>query len=76
MSGTVVSFKKLISSLSPSAQKVYQILQTGKQMRARDIESKIHHSPRMVRRALRDLNNLGLITKIKGPWWSYYTINH
>lgn len=76
MSGTVVTCKKLVKKMSPSAQKVYRILQAGKQMRVRDIESQIHYSPRMVRRALRNLKDLGLIAKIKGPWWSYYTINH
>ncbi len=75
MSGTVVACKKLVTKMSPSVQKVYRILQTEKQMRLRDIESQIHHSPRMVRRALRNLKDLGLVIKIKGLWWSYYTIN-
>lgn len=75
MSGSVVACKKLIGKMSPSAQKVYRILQAGQQMRVRDIESQIPHSPRIIRHALRNLNDLGLIAKIKGPWWSYYTIN-
>ncbi len=75
MSGTISACKKLVSKMSPSARKVYRILQAEKQMRVRDIESQIHHSPRMVRRALSNLNDLGLIAKIKGPWWYYYTIN-
>ena len=75
MSGTVIACKKLLGKMSPSAQKVYRILQAGKEMRVRDIESQIHHSPRMIRRALRNLNDFGLIARIKGPWRYYYTIN-
>ncbi len=45
----VVACKKLISKMSPSAQKVYQILQAGKRMRVRDIQSKVQYSPRMER---------------------------
>jgi predicted DNA-binding transcriptional regulator len=75
MSSTVVVWKKLISRMSPSAQKVYRILQAGKRMRVRDIESKVQYSPRMVRYTLCNLKDAGLVVQINGPWWYYYSIN-
>ncbi|UCG00750.1 MAG: winged helix-turn-helix transcriptional regulator [Candidatus Heimdallarchaeota archaeon] len=65
-------------NLPPSSLKIYQILQTRKQMTFKEITSHTSYSTRTVRYALRDLNDAGLIGKIPDMTdlrRIYYTIN-
>jgi predicted DNA-binding transcriptional regulator len=75
MSQIVEQSKKSLSLLAPSVQKVYQILQAGKQMRFRDIQSQTRYSYEMVRYALRQLVDKSLVAQVQTNWVCYFTIN-
>ncbi len=64
MSNVLLTSKKSFANMPPSSQKVYNIIQTGKQMRFKDIASQTKYSTRTVRYALRDLKDAGLIGQI------------
>ena len=64
MSNVLTISKKLFVKMPPSSKRVYNIIQTGKQMRFKDIALKTKYSTRTVRYALRDLKDAGLIGQI------------
>lgn len=75
MSCSVVTRTTSLRHLPPSAQKIYQILESGNLMRIGDIESLTQYSSRMIRYALRYLMNVQLVSQVNGLWHYYFTIN-
>ncbi|MFX1517313.1 MAG: winged helix-turn-helix domain-containing protein [Promethearchaeota archaeon] len=54
----------MVKNLPPSSVKVYNILQTNKQMTFQEITSQTNYSTRTIRYALRELKDAGLISQI------------
>ena len=75
MSSTAIFGNNSVRHLPPSAQKVYQILQSGDLIRCCDIESLTRYSSRMIRYALRCLKNAQLVSQVNGLWHYYFTVN-
>lgn len=70
--------KKLVNSLSPSAQMVYRTLQLNKKMHVGEIESITPYSSRTIRYALRQLKDVRLIIQVPDMMdirRHYYVIN-
>ena len=75
MSETIVVKHSLLRLLPPSAQKIYQILDSRGVMRVSDLEAKTPYSSRMIRYALRHLLDQRLVTQVRDNWYCYFTIN-
>jgi predicted transcriptional regulator len=79
ISETFYVLDELINLLSPSAQKVFQILQSKEKMHVNEIVSNSEYSLRTIQNALKQLIAAGLITQVldfTDMRRRYYTVNH